>query len=78
MIDVMLGDQSDKSASGDSDSESSFERSSSLESLVVKKKGFDDGKDHEYTVSDFDEEEPEDNERLKLLNSVMKNKVVFV
>ena len=44
----------------------------------MKKKGFDDGKDHEYTVSDFDEEEPEDNEQLKLLNSVMKNKVVFV
>ena len=78
MIDVMLGDQSDKPASGDSDSESSFERSSSLESLLVKKKGFDDGKGHDYTVSDFDEEDLEDNERLKLLDSIMKKKVVFV
>ena len=79
-------DEQDKSDSGDSDSEeesdreknNSFERVSGLESLVVKKKGFDTDENHNFAITDFDEEEPESDERPNLLDSIEPSNIVFV
>ena len=81
----MLDDQ-DKSASGDSDSDedsdreqkNSFERVSGLESLIVKKTGFDDDKNHNFAITDLDEQEPESNVGQTMLDSIQPKNVAFV
>lgn len=82
---VVLDDQ-DKSASGDSDSDedsdreqkNSFERVSGLESLIVKKTGFDDDKNHNFAITDLDEQEPESNVGQTMLDSIQPKNVAFV
>ena len=46
--------------------------------MIVKKTGFDADQNHNFAITDFDEQEPESNVRQNMLDSIQPKNIAYV